>query len=181
MLQQMWNGTTLLRKRSPTDHIPAKPFNAHDVEIIVFPLESSKTEMWSTTAYVSHEGEHPVENLDLRDLFPYGGLSVFFCTNPGSGNPLPSAYRIFVDNFATPRPINRAIDARFDRPWIGNVVVAKYSKSSTCKKPSFVSIPRPEADIVVALVGDWLEIMWNEMFGSIEGWPEEERESTSIE
>ncbi|KAF6758164.1 hypothetical protein DFP72DRAFT_845131 [Ephemerocybe angulata] len=143
----------------------------HDIDIVVFPFESQKTEMWSTTAYVSQEGEHPEENIDLRDLFPYGGLSVLMCTNPGSGNPLPYAYRIFVDNFATPRPINRSVDAMFDRPWIGNVVVAKYAKTSTAARPSFTSMPRAEADIMVALVGDWLEMMWNEMFGVIDGWP----------
>ncbi|KAF6753352.1 hypothetical protein DFP72DRAFT_1131046 [Ephemerocybe angulata] len=179
MLQQLWNGTTLLRKRSPTDHIPAKPFNAHDVEIIVFPLESSKTEMWSTTAYVSHEGEHPVENLDLRDLFPYGGLSVFFLYESPDQETL-FHLRIVFSSITSlpPRPINRAIDARFDR--LGSVMSSSPSTRNRApvRNPSFVSIPRPEADIVVALVGDWLEIMWNEMFGSIEGWPEEEREKT---
>ncbi|KAJ3524010.1 hypothetical protein NMY22_g11188 [Coprinellus aureogranulatus] len=128
---------------------------ARMVEVLVIPQDGNRPEIWEASAYTTTTADGDVrEDVDLRHFFPGGAASILLCTIPSSGRPLPFSYRVYLDNYRTPRPLNRAIDAMLGQTWVGNIVVVRYARANSQKRQSFAHIQRPEAELVVALLGE---------------------------
>lgn len=91
--------------------------------------------------------------LDVKDFFPGGYSSVLLTRDPGTNEALPNQFRIYLDNLKTTRPVNKSVQDTLCGNWIGNVIVAKYSKASAVNRRSFAHITRGEADLLVFIVG----------------------------
>lgn len=94
----------------------------------------------------------------VESFFPCGYLSVVLCTVTEAYNPLPFAYRVYVDNHKTQRPLNRAVDGVFDQPWIGNIVIIKYGRGKNEDKLFYTNLQRGEAELVLCLLRESVSI-----------------------
>ena len=78
-----------------------------------------------------HVGEDD-EHLDVSNFFPNGAYSVRASVLPGTDDKLPCDWRIYVSSFVVKPPRNRAIEVKFGRKWLGNILVAKYHQEEGC-------------------------------------------------
>lgn len=94
-----------------------------------------------------------LEDLDLDAVFPCGYYTQRFYTAPGTPSvKLDNAYEILtsrVDELARP---NHSVVTRFQRKWIGNIVVVKLSKRNG-ESGCLIQIPAVDRNFVDLLVG----------------------------
>ena len=130
--------------------------NTHvrDLEVLVIPHDGCRPEIWQVTSYTSTQDGVIVEEVDLRPFFPNGAISTLFCTIPSSDRPLPFAYRVYIDNLTTARPMNQTIHTIFEMPWAGNIVIVRYARGNTATRRYLANIQQPEAELVTALLGE---------------------------
>lgn len=119
----------------------------------MLPANSSRPEAWSVPVYTVNEGNIIWDVLDVKDFFPDGHSSILLARDPGSNDPLPNQFRVYMDNLRSIRPYNKSVRDTLCGKWVGNVVVAKYSKTGAVNRRSFAHITRGEADLLVYLVG----------------------------
>lgn len=117
-------------------------------------MEGDRPEIWQVSSFTHTKRGVLEEEVDLRQFFPSGSISTLFCTIPSSDRALPFGYRIYVDNLATTRPLNRAIDSMFEKRWVGNIVVVRYARGNTAKRRFLANIQQPEIELVTALLGE---------------------------
>ncbi|KAJ3530868.1 hypothetical protein NMY22_g8399 [Coprinellus aureogranulatus] len=135
------------------------------VSVLILSTTKLRPEWAPIPVYAFNKGGKHVEVLDVEKYFPGGYHTVLLTRFPGSGNPLPWPYLLFLDNYKTEQPVNTAYDTTFQRTWLGNVIVAKYSKTNLKNKLSFAQVARYEAELLTAVVGEYLEYIWNRVFG----------------
>ncbi|KAJ3549399.1 hypothetical protein NMY22_g898 [Coprinellus aureogranulatus] len=133
------------------------------LDVVLLPVTGSRSEAWNLSVYTIKEGDVMWDMLDVREFFPGGYNTVLLARDPGTNEPLPNQYRLYLDNIQTARPLNRAVQDTLGGLWIGNVVVTKYNRSSVINRRSFAHITRGEADLLVHIVGKYLKGIWEAM------------------
>ncbi|KAJ3548214.1 hypothetical protein NMY22_g1344 [Coprinellus aureogranulatus] len=160
-----WENLPFLRNRDDHKFPSVVPFALRTVDALVLRVGSNKAETWTLPVHASQEVEGVVhDEVIVNAFFPAGCLSVVLCTMPDSSSPLPFSYRVYLDNYRTQRPLNRAVDTVFDQLWMGNIVVVKYARSNSSNRYCYVNMQRGEAELLLCILGDWLRNMWNGMF-----------------
>ena len=96
------------------------------------------------------------EEADVSQLFPHGAISIILCTNPISGTPLPFIYRVYLDNFKAPRPLNRAMDFMFQSTWVGNIAVVKYARACSSRRRLLIHLQKAEAEILLPIIAEYV-------------------------
>ncbi|KAF6756117.1 hypothetical protein DFP72DRAFT_846884 [Ephemerocybe angulata] len=123
--------------------------------------------VFKAPVYVVEDGANRTEEIDLEQShFPNGSISIPMCEYPVVGRPLPFVYRVFVDpGNLKPPPLNQAVAKAVQRPWLGNVVIARYARNNTPARLGYSHIARQEAEIIFGMVAIWLGKMWNDIYG----------------
>ncbi|TEB28821.1 hypothetical protein FA13DRAFT_1711525 [Coprinellus micaceus] len=155
-LADPWDETSLIKQHEFDDVVPIEKAKARTLVAIVIPQDGNTTELWNVPTYITEIGGILREEVDVSCFFPDGSIR--------SGSPLPTSYRVYLDSHRKPHTLNRAVETIFARPWAGNIVILRYARANSQPKTCFVHIQRPEAELVVGLMGDWLERMWDECF-----------------
>jgi hypothetical protein len=126
------------------------------VEIIVLPVSRTTAEIWEAWTFKRTNDTSSKEEVDLSALFPDGYISYLMSSSQSSGAELPFAYRVFVDSHSGPCPLNQSVKAIFGAPWMGQIVIMKYSRCSgplMSRRGSYTHLRRNEADYVISEVG----------------------------
>ena len=127
------------------------------VDVIVLPASGYKAEVWSAAVFAQQDRHGDVrEDIDLSCLFPTGYISVLLCAHPVSRNPLSFSYRIYIDNLTSAQPVNKTVDTYFKRPWVGNLVIVKYTRLAIEAWGTFTHIKRGEGELAVYLLGEYV-------------------------
>ncbi|KAF6750737.1 hypothetical protein DFP72DRAFT_851538 [Ephemerocybe angulata] len=119
--------------------------------------------MWKVPAYTTKEKGVKSEYVDLESThFPNGSVSVLVSTYPGRKWPMPFVYRVYLDpGNAGPPPLNAAAAKVFQRPWLGNIVIVRYSRSNKNRRLFYGNISRQEHELVFGVLGDLIERIWD--------------------
>lgn len=89
------------------------------------------------------------EYLDVSDFFPNGSYSVRVSVLPGTDDKLSNDWRIFVSKFLHTPPRNKAVEAKYGRKWLGNILMVKYLQGDRSVALADVSGPDTELSYVI--------------------------------
>lgn len=89
------------------------------------------------------------EDLSLGWAFPDGWFSSRISVVPGTEYPLVNHYRIFVSRDDINSYFNQSVARAYDRPWYGNIVVAKYARGDLPKLAHVAVGERCVIDVIV--------------------------------
>lgn len=89
------------------------------------------------------------DDLSLGWVFPDGWYSSRISVVPGTEYPLANHYRIFVSQDDVTSYLNQSVARVYDRPWYGNIVVAKYARRGLYKLAHVSVGERCVIDVIV--------------------------------
>ncbi|KAF6742475.1 hypothetical protein DFP72DRAFT_1081869 [Ephemerocybe angulata] len=139
-----------------------------DVEVLALLHDNITPTVWHAPTGTSVDGGNLAEEVDLSvPFFPNGSVSALICTNPSSTAPLPYAYRLYMDPCHVVPPHNQCIEKVFGQPWLGNVVIVRYARNYTLERKCFCNVQKHECEIIIGLVGEWLNHVWKKAFGEV--------------
>ncbi|TFK18563.1 hypothetical protein FA15DRAFT_660593 [Coprinopsis marcescibilis] len=120
--------------------------------VLALPVDGKPFEYGAEVLYLPSEMKEKKYNkvIDLSLWFPNGAYGAQLSSIPGSSIPLGRAYRVFVDALIKPAPLNTSIRDVFSVPWMGNVVVVRFSKTIPTNP---VQLGRHEALYILLSVG----------------------------
>ncbi|KAF6751047.1 hypothetical protein DFP72DRAFT_1071906 [Ephemerocybe angulata] len=155
----------LFRHHPLDEKMPDGSIKIKGIEVLALLHDSIVPTIWHAPTNTSVEGDNIAEEVDLRvPFFPNGAVSALVCTNPSSAASLPYTYRVYMDPCHVVPPLNRCIEKVFKKPWMGNVVVVRYARNYTLERKTFSHVQKHECEVVVALVGEWLDQVWKKAF-----------------
>lgn len=105
-------------------------------EVVIVPNDGTRPRYEHLQTWTFKEGGKEWQNVEVSQFFPGGYITVVVARFP-NGSPLPWPVRIYIDNHRSECPYNDVFQSVFQREWMGNVVIAKYSKTQTAKKRAF--------------------------------------------
>ena len=142
------------------DHIGAPPApiavgTRYMLYTVNLRVGTAKAEVWALPVKAFRGDDGLIhDDVDVATFFPSGCLTVVLCTTTRAYNPLPFAYRVYVDNHKLQRPINLGVEGIFDQLWMGNVVAVKYGRVKGDDRLCYANVQRGEDQLLLALVGE---------------------------
>lgn len=132
------------------------------MECLVLRVGATRAEVWSLPVYAVKVDGIIQEDAVLESFFPKGCISVVLCTVTDAYNPLPFAYRVYLDNHKAHRPLNNAVESVFDQMWIGNIVIIKYGRSKGDDRLLYTNLQRGEAELVLCILQEsvYPDFLW---------------------
>ncbi|KAF6746291.1 hypothetical protein DFP72DRAFT_855551 [Ephemerocybe angulata] len=164
-----WDELPVFLEHPENSSIRAGSTRIRDVEVLALRHQASTPDVWHAPTFTCEVDGVVSDEVILSDpFFPNGSISVLFCTNPSTGRPLPFAYRVYLDSGKVPGQVNKCIEKVFQQMWLGNVVIVRYARNNAADRVCYSHMQRHESEIVLALVGEWLDHIWRTAFGGAE-------------
>lgn len=89
------------------------------------------------------------EDLELDWIFPMGWYSTRISVVPGTHHPLLNQYEIFVSRDDVSSYFNESVARAYDRPWYGNILVARYASRDTLRIAHILPGEKSMIDVIV--------------------------------